>query len=268
MPKYYRKRDGSYTNYRVVSSTPDDAGKVSYGEMSVRNTPRGYISHWEDKEPVSNPMWKKVAKDTGLSFQFLNHLYKTSDSVAESIDTAINAKNNTTKLGRPARLGPGEQRHIWNESMAAIKSHPDANPETLFTDIEPTTVIHSAGVDKGMRHTFPTMVSIAQQDNSGKKVVPSTNLSIHSAKIAQNASKKGLISGGKEHRVRNPIDFSSHKATPEDMDYSLKSHGFQEIPELEVSLARESLRETLRGPRKSPPSVSPAQFDHPRLFED
>lgn len=270
MPKYYRQEpnphDTSKQSYMVVASTPDERGHFAYGDMVAYKKPREYVEHWTSKNEIGGT-WGKLASAVGVSPEYLAHVSSDHSNTEQRHELNTHIMNALDVLEDSSLTGLNKKKE-WERHVNRIKAHPLANPETLFTEKPPRISVESAFVDPGIRHTFPTMMAIAQQDNPDAVVVPSKNLSRHSAKIATNAARRGLLGDApKEFKKANPIEFSSRKATKEALDWALHP-SFSEVPETEVSSAREALRTQLRGPKKSSTTISPAQFNHPKLFGD
>lgn len=288
MARYFRtKRPGSDRNdYFAVSEKTvptekevrnietneyykKDIDEHPIGSVSIKYTPRTYIPNFTTEDTTGfGKDWQSLSRVTGLSQQFLNHL---NDTTREQLDNRHDDDYDRISELNDA-LNPfhhSVDRGIdFAKSVSTIRKSPEGNPETLFTDIPPNVKITDAFFDSKVTHLFPTTVSLIKQDHPGAEILASHDLSPYSSRIAQRAAERGLITGGsgsnEDMRITNDIGFAPQRLGKDVVEYMEGDD--QEIPQEEVSKARQSLRNELRAsrPRKSENKLS-NQFDHPKL---
>lgn len=267
MAKYFRvpfSGDPSKTyGYNVVGEktvdTTDWEGNPSKeyptGKIRVSYSRDKYTPYWDDKSI------------TGLSSQFLGHVYDDLDMSDDQMTNLIGKSNKS--LG-PLIKSVSQMYYEGDEDVFTTpggrrelqKVHQKFHPETLFHHEPARTTINEADVHESLRHTFPVMAQLIKQDYPNHRLTAAHDLSPHSSKLSKAAHKRGLVDPhpyNPSFKVTNNMDFSDSNTISE------VDSVHAEVSEERVKRAKGELRETLRGqsPKKS---LSP-QFDHPTLFD-
>lgn len=288
MVSYFRKnpRGYNYNTYFAVSDTPSNTPSFStwkehpVGEVRVNTTPTEHIPHWTNEDPKNSAFsgfYHDMAKETGMSPRYLHEISRITrneayDNRYANPEKSIAASKFANSLSLKKEETTPEE---WEDAVKTVNSHPLANPETLFTTKQGAVHIDEAYFDPSMRYTFPTVAGVIKQDYPHHQIIPSQDLSEHSAKLVKHAARAGLLGDDiREESVAqtNTIDFQN-RTLPANYILEMRVENKQ-IPTSEVASARQGLREMLRGnkPTRKPQGMSndpriSTQFEQLKLFE-
>lgn len=294
MPRYFRDRTpGSIRNsYIAVSdkTIPVEESFYEQGEHGIREvdhhpvgsistiyTPRKYFPNFSTTDDISGHN-SHFSKATGLSQQFLDHLENTVEerndaSYYSGEDANEDDEALANHLSIPTTMAREDRGIPFAKAVSYIKKSPEAQPDTLFTDIPPKVKIDEAFFDPRVNNLFPTTASLIKQDHPDAEIVASGDLSEYSSKLAKRAAERGLVTGSAsnpEMEVTNSINFSRQSMNPAVVDFM--ASGGKEVPQTEIASARQSLRNQLRASRNNQVIRKPqtetklsSQFDHPKL---
>lgn len=284
MAKYFRKIDEESKEYsprlrsrgapvlyeyESVSETPAplrswereyDDRSHAYGRFGVHHRSTLFTPYFDESHP------------TGLSSQFLDLLQSGSWPERKELQEG-RGKNINLDSSLDTLLEFGDHHIKENQDNLAneIKTvKEEFHPSTLFHIRPETVTIDTAFFDKSMTHTLPTLGMVIKRDFPGATMKASYDLSEHSSKLAKHASELGLIEGHganpqfeQRNRIERPEAGYTRPVTEGDVSKTMRTLGFEEIPQQEIDAARSQVREVLRG-RRQQTNLSP-QFDHPTL---
>lgn len=264
MGRYFRERgfDSSgagWKNYRAVATEPDTplAGSA-YGEVGVVHKPGFNGPVWDNGDNRGkDESTRHLSEATGVSHELIKHLSDFNDPNMSHEDTYAISK--IVNNGDTHRTAPED----FARAVSVINNHPMVTSGKLFGEQRGTVEVSSAHFDKHANHLFPTMMSIIKQDHLNADIVPSSNLSPYSSRIAKNAVERGLIQPNEdnpESNQENSIGFDTKIVTPFDEKH-MGIYLYGEVGDKDVRVARGALRDELKRNRRSKMSAQFSQED-------
>lgn len=262
--KYKKYDDDDYdgsTTFQAIG--PEQPGKLGqepqhpYAQIKTIQRHGQFVSNFDnrDEENYMDPHGV-----TGLSPEYLVHM----DEVANANEGEPESRE-FLKLLTGINAEPDSSAH--KQAVIGVKHSPLFNPDTLFTEVEPhATEIDEAYSDPSMRHTIPTLISLAYLHNGRKPLMPSENLSKYSSKIAHSFKEKTNIPGIDNPYNINAIASNQEYFRPLTMDNSsLAEIGTEgDLSESDVQEARSFLRNSFTRKRNTKP-ITGTNLSHQML---
>lgn len=254
-----RMRADNYSESMFTAVGPKEDDPNQYiGLINYTARPRSYVSNYEHT-PGDHP--------TGYSQDYLWHISKNS-----SDSKLLDAVNSNSDMSTEERLKVIPQ------------------PDTLFTEHEPTVRVSGAFLHQKTRPHLSTMMGLVY-NRFGKdtKIIADESLSVQSSRLAKNAQKKGFnVVGSADNKNMEVTNrHGEHSVeyqvrSPEDQEYEpleeyVKSKLFfpvSEVSEPEIKAGRRTIRSMIneqKTPRQENVRPSTANKINPNqlsLFDD
>lgn len=245
MVKYFRERGPTYgystgkpvtpMYYHIVDPTYknplDDGYEKPYQVGSVRvdvSAPKE-INYWDDK------------KSHGYSNEYLKHL-----SENHPLDSVRSAAYHLSRVDTM----PERYKHD-KDLVDYAKDIVDNVPRETLWEMKPGEVaVHSAFSAPGYGPHMSTLMALIHRDHPDHDIVPSDDLSVHSARLANHAAVLGLPikphEGNPDLEPVNDISFADSRATPVTDNHIRDLQELNlEVPKAEIDDARQFVRNKL-----------------------
>jgi hypothetical protein len=251
MARYFKSRVSydwdptSYTDrYKVVSNDEDTHGTVAFGEMQAEVTKERSFPNFDFSEPSTPHTHKKVAKNIGVSNEYLD-----AHANSETLDAVLSARKISNDRGTPSARNEGIH---YAKAIKNLKNYQKAQPTELFTTTPKSVEIKTAHFDPSLNSSFLTVAAMIHQEH-GVPLTSSQSLSKWSSAVSRNAKEKGLpvVSHSQNADMSQNNDINDRGRKPQRMGTAYVEGSMQDyerfapVPAQDVRSARQHLRSML-----------------------
>jgi hypothetical protein len=251
MPRYFKSRVSydwdptSYTDrYKVVSNDEDTHGTVAFGEVQAEVIKERSFPNFDFSEPSTPHTHKKVAKNIGVSNEYLD-----AHENFDTFNAITSARSIANSRGEPFSRDEGIH---YAKSIKNLKNDSEFQPTELFTTKPKSVEIKTAHFDPSLNSSFLTVAAMIHQEH-GVPLTSSHSLSKWSSAVSRNAKEKGLPvvshSQNADMSQNNDINDRGRKTQRIGTNYvegSMQDYeGFAPVPDQVVKGARQHLRSML-----------------------
>lgn len=248
MARYFKSRvsydwdPNSYTDrYKVVSNDEDTHGRVAFGEVQAEVIKERNFPNFDFSEPSTPHIHKKVARNIGVSGEYLD----THENF-DTFNAITSARTISNRRGEPFSRDEGI---FYAKSIKNLKNDPEFQPTELFTTTPKSVEIKTAHFDPSLNSSFLTVAAMIHQEHGVPLSTP-YSLSKWSSAVSRNAQQRGLPvvshSQNADMSQKNDINDRGRKPQTIGTDYvegSMQDYErFAPVPAQDVRSARQHLR--------------------------
>ena len=251
MPRYFKSRT-SYDwdpskyidRYKVVSNDEDTHGTVAFGEVQAEVVKERSFPNFDFSEPSTPHTHKKVAKNIGVSDEYLD-----AHANSETLDAVLSARRISNDRGTPSARNEGIH---YAKAIKNLRNYQESQPTELFTTTPKSVEIQTAHFDPSLNSSFLTVAAMIHQEH-GVPITAASSLSKWSSAVSKNAQEKGLpvVSHLDNADMLQTNDINSKGRKPQRMgtnyvEGTMQNYErFAPVPAQDVRSARQHLRSML-----------------------